>query len=271
MPRSDATVHPRDPAGEAIPRLLEKYGDRIYALGLRLCGGPAEAEDLVQQTFLNAFRRWGQFEGRAEPSTWLYTIAARACQRQKRRRSGEPARMEALDELLPGGEGGGALPAGFPPVEGDPYQERVRAEAREIVERAVARLPLEFRLPLVLKEIAELPLADVAEILGLKEETAKTRVHRARLKLRKELETILPAPPEPAHPRQVCLDLLRAKQEAMDRGVRFPLPQGEICERCQAVFASLDLARDACLQIGQGEMPPRLKAMVLAEVGGRGA
>jgi RNA polymerase sigma-70 factor (ECF subfamily) len=246
-----------EPARAAIPRLLEQHGDRLYSLALRLCGGPAEAEDLVQQTFLNAWRRWEQFEGRSDPATWLYTIAVRACRRHQRRRSGEPQRMESLDELLPEGEG--AL-ADFP----SPLDERIREEAREVVLHGLAGLPLEFRLPLVLKDIVELPLADVAAVLGIKEETAKTRVYRARLKLRRELEKTLPHRPGPVHPKnQLCLDLLRAKMEALDRGVDLAFPEGEICARCQTVFATLDLEKDTCLRIGRGELPAQVREVVL--------
>lgn len=257
-------IDPGEPAETAIPKLLDLHGGRIYNLGLRLCGGPDEAQDLVQETFLNAFRRWGQFEGRADPSTWLYTIAARACQRLHRRRSGEPSRMEALEELLPSSQQ--AIPD-LSVLEG-PHEERVRQEMRERLEAALARLPVEFRLPLVLKEIVELPLADVARVLGIREETAKTRLHRARLKLRKELEAALPRGPVPPPPpsRQVCMDLLRAKQEALDRGVPFEVPPGEICSRCQALFATLDLAKDACARIGQGGLPPEVREMLMADL-----
>jgi RNA polymerase sigma-70 factor (ECF subfamily) len=260
---TDEPIDSGEPAERAIPRLLDLYGGRIYGLGLRLCGGPDEAQDLVQETFLNAFRHWDRFEGRSEPSTWLYTIAARACQRLHRKRSGEPEHLEPLEELLP--QPGQAVPD-LSVLEG-PHEERVRREMQERLEAALARLPVEFRLPLVLKEIAELPLAEVARVLGLKEETVKTRLHRARLKLRKELDAALPRGPVPPPPasRQVCLDLLRAKQEAMDRGVPF-IPQGEICARCQAVFGTLDLARDACQEIGRGNLPPAVRDLLLEDV-----
>ena len=78
-------------AKQAIPLLVDAHGGRLYGLGLKLCGNPADAEDLVQEVFLQAFRKWHQFEGRSDPSSWLYTIGARACQRMHRRRSGEPS------------------------------------------------------------------------------------------------------------------------------------------------------------------------------------
>lgn len=251
----------KEPADAALPRLLEEHGPKIYNLGLRLCGSPAEAEDLVQETFLQAFRKWDQFEQRSEPSTWLYTIAARACRRRHRKRSGEPSRLESLTELLPSGE---AEVPDLSVLDEGPFAERLRGEAREAIDRALPGLPLAFRLPLVLKEIAELSMAEVASVLGLKEATVKTRVHRARLALRRELARSLPrrpAPP-PDHSRQVCLDLLYAKQEALDRGVELPVSAGELCDRCRALFATLDLGQDVCRAIGQGEIPPRLRDLL---------
>ena len=261
-------LHPGEPADQAIPKLVDRYGDRIYALALRFCGGPEEAEDLVQQTFLNAFRRWKDFEGRSDPATWLYTIAARACQRQQRKRSGEPKWMEPLAEEGHDGEEErrGAVVASS---EEAPDAARARREAREIVERGISRLPHEFRLPLVLKDIVEFSLAEIAEILGIKEETVKTRVHRARLKLRKEIESAMPRDGEPVHPsQQICLDLLQAKQEALDHGADFPLPPDELCSRCRAVFEALELGKDACVTIGKGRLPPELKQALVERLAG---
>ena len=97
---------------------------------------------------------------------------------------------------------------------------------RRRVEAAIAGLPDDFRMPLVLKEILGFSVADVAAILDLKPATVKTRLHRARLRVRKAMEDALPteAVPPAAYSKQVCLDLLQAKQEALDhdRPLRVP-------------------------------------------------
>jgi RNA polymerase sigma-70 factor (ECF subfamily) len=248
----------------AVEELMESEGARIYALGLRLCRDRAAAEDLAQETFLQAFRKWDQFEGRSEPSTWLYTIAGRICQRWGRRRSGEPRQMESLSELLPSGEATvAALPAGEP----NALDKQLESETRARVDTALAGLPVKFRLPLVLKDIAELSTAQVAEVLGIKQATVKTRVHRARLALRKALAESLPrrqaAPPD--HSRQVCLDLLQSKQEALDRGADFPVTPDELCTRCRSLFATLDLTYDACRYLGDIELPAELRQSILEQ------
>jgi predicted RNA polymerase sigma factor len=129
-------------------------------------------------------------------------------------------------------------------------------------------LPIEFRLPLVLTDIAELSIAEAAEVLGLKPATVKTRVHRARLKLRKALDRSLPQKEEPrTEPAEVCLSMLEAKQEALDRGVAFPYSDRALCERCRAVFATLDLGREACSALGTGALPPALRERLRRRLG----
>lgn len=252
------------PREEAVPRLLELQGDRLYGLARRFCGNPDEAQDLVQEVFVQAWRKWDQFGGRSDPIVWLYTIARRACQRMHRRRAGEPDHFEHLDEPGAFAEAEVAVvPSGT-----DPFDEEVRREQREAVGAAITALPDDFRMPLVLKEIVGLPVADVARILDLKEGTVKTRLHRARLRLRDALAEGLPkaALPPPAYTKQVCLDLLKAKQDSLDRGVEMPDAEGIICERCQAVFSTLDLAQDVCGRLGEEGMPAEVRALLDREL-----
>jgi RNA polymerase sigma-70 factor (ECF subfamily) len=252
----------RELPAAAVQRLMDEEGDRMFGLGLKLCGNHAEAEDLVQETFLQAFRKWEQFEGRSEPTSWLYTIASRICQRRNRRRAGEPARMESLSSLLPSGD---PTVAELPSPEAGPLEEHLRREMQESVDRALAKLPLHLRLPLLLKDIAELSVAQVADILGIKRATVKTRVHRARLALRKELAATLPqrSAAAPDHSKQVCLDLLSAKQEALDRGVEFPVPADELCSRCRSLLSTLELTYDVCRQFSDKELPDSVRQSIL--------
>lgn len=245
-------------AEEAIPELMARLGDKIFAFSLKFCGNREDAEDLAQETFLQAFRKWDKFEGRSKPSSWLYAIAARGCQRMRRKHAGEPARIDSLDAELPSGL---TLVARLPSRDDGPLDEGLRREAAEIVDRALARLPVDYRLPLVLKEITELSLRETAEILGIKEATAKTRVHRGRLALRAELIEQLgePLEAEEEHLQQVCLDLVRLKMDAMDRGVEFPVNPEDLCVRCKAFVDSLDFAGAACRWLNGGEFPEELR------------
>ena len=130
--------------------------------------------------------------------------------------------------------------------------------------KALAQLPPHVRLPLVLADIAELSTSEVARILALKEATVKTRVHRARLILRRgllERLPVRPAPP-PDHDRQMCLDLLQAKQDAMDRRVPFPFRPKSCAYVCRSVFATLDLGRATYMNLGRGQLPPALRELI---------
>lgn len=259
-------VRAGDPPEVAVPRLLDAYGGQIYALATRLCRKAEDAEDLVQEVFLRAFRKWGQFQGRADPRTWLWTIAARACQRMHRRRSGEPRTVLSLDARAEFQE---PRIAQLEAPDSDGLSEELKAETIAAVQRGIVELPVRYRIPLVLKDVIGLRIADVARVLGLKEGTVKARVHRARLRVRRDLASQLPrrAAPPPAYAEQVCLDLLRAKQEALDRGVRFPDGEKVVCDRCRSLFTTLDLGADVCRQLAAGELPHKLREKLHARLG----
>ena len=118
--------------------------------------------------------------------------------------------------------------------------------------------------------LADVSIEDVAGALHIKPETVKTRVHRARLLLRKAIVDRRAMPKHAAkaatYEKQVCLDLLRAKLDAMDNGRGFPIGQGIVCERCRAVFAELDLAQNTCARLADGKMPERVRKAILRAI-----
>ncbi len=259
------TTAPATPARDArFAALFESEGPRVHALARRLCRG-RDADDLVQETFLNAFRALDQLEDPDNPRPWLFAIAHRACMRMRRRRAGEPRHLETLDELLPRPQ---ATIPDLDPGDSDPHRDRLRAEARELVERGLGELPEAFRMPLLLADVAELKIGEIATILGLEEATVKTRIHRARLKLRAVLASGLPQreAPSPPHARAVCLDLLRARLAAFDQGVDFPFSKAAMCERCQSIFAQLDLAASVCSTLDRDTIPDSLRERILGAV-----
>lgn len=261
--RSTAIKPGSDPA-LAIPVLLDKHGPRLRALAIRLCGNAADADDMVQSVFLQAFRKWHLFRGDADPGTWLYAIAARSCRDRSRRKGGVNRRVPAVSQLMPWGETTVMELAAAPD---DQYNIAERKEAIASVQSAIVRLPEHLRLPLVLKDVLEMSIEDVAEALGLVTNTVKTRLHRARLALRKIMTAKAALVPAalPIYEKQVCLDLLKAKMDAMDRGgaaAGFRVPQAELCARCRAVFRELDLVQDACSELGKGDLPDSLRVAI---------
>ena len=260
-------------ASIAIPELVDRYGPRLYAVALRMCGHRADAEDMVQDVFLQAFRKWHTFKGEADPGTWLYAIAARSCKARLRRKGGVDRRMPAMSQLMPWREKTVMEVAAAGEGDEDPAE---REEAVSRVQREIARLPEHLRVPLVMKEMLGITVEDVGSALGLTENTVKTRLHRARLALRKAM-TAKASPvdaPAPIYEKQVCLDLLKAKMDAMDRGgaaAGSKIPQAELCARCRAVFRELDLVQEACVDMAGDAMPARLKTAILKALRAREA
>lgn len=264
---------PPDDATAAIASLVRSHGGKLHGLALRLCGHRADADDLVQDVFLQAFRKWHTFKGQSSPSTWLYTIAVRSCKARMRRKGGIDRRMPAMSQLMPWREHTVMEVAAAPEGREDPSERR---EAVARVQSEIARLPEHLRLPLVLKEVLGLSVEDTAEALGLAVNTVKTRLHRSRLALRKAMTAKAAAVPAPAplYEKQVCLDLLKAKLEAMDRGgaaAGFKVPQAEVCARCRAVFRELDLVQDACAHMGDGHLPAALRSRIMKAIADRDA
>ncbi|MBS0192030.1 MAG: RNA polymerase sigma factor [Phycisphaerales bacterium] len=258
-------------ADAAVPLLVDRFGPKLYALALRLCGNPSDAEDMVQEIFLQAYRKWHTFQGKADAGTWLYAIAARACRSRTRRKGGTDRRMPAVSQLMPWNDRGVIDLAG--PADA-PEARLIEQESVTAVHGAIVDLPRPFRVPLILKDMLEMPIEEVAKALNLRPPTVKTRVHRARLMLRKALLARKGVPkrpaPDPMYDKQVCLDLLHAKLDAMDRGGAFPIEQKIVCDRCRAVFAELDLAQDACARLAKGEFPSELRGRILSKFGARG-
>ena len=169
----------------AFEQLYREHVDRMYRLAQRLCGHSDDAKDLVQETFLNAYRKFKQFRGEARISTWLYTIASRACLRMRRRRKGEPERELSLEEFVPTAEGEFRLQI---PIQGlTPEEALEKKELRTALHGAIQKLPKQYRVVLVLRDMEGLSAKEVGSILGLTERAVKSRLHRARLFVRKEL------------------------------------------------------------------------------------
>jgi RNA polymerase sigma-70 factor, ECF subfamily len=231
----------------AVADLVETLGDHVYRLGYRVCGNREDAEDIVQETFLSAWRAWGSFRGSASPKTWLYTIANRACWKKRRRRAGQPAHLLSLAEVLP-------LPG-----DGSAPERRIeRREAVDRVRRAISRLPEIYQAPIVLKDIEEMSLKEVSRILRVGVPTVKTRIHRARLALRKEM---LREKTGRRRPRPACLAALRRALDMLDRGER--AAPGHLCARCRGVYRSLEVVRAACSALSGERLTASARARIL--------
>jgi RNA polymerase sigma-70 factor (ECF subfamily) len=171
----------------AIRLIIKRNNQRLFRTARSVVRNDAEAEDVVQETYVKAFTNLAAFRGDAQLSTWLTRIALNeALGRVRRRRP--TAALEAVD--LEGSRAGGRILA-FPtslPASPDPEMEASRGQVRELLERAVDSLPDGFRAVFVLRDIEGMSMEETAEQLRIKPETVKTRLHRARKLLRARIE-----------------------------------------------------------------------------------
>jgi RNA polymerase sigma-70 factor (ECF subfamily) len=167
----------------AFERFVRLFERRVRVLLGRLLTDERDIEEAAQDTFVQAWRNLDRFRGDAAPFTWLYRIAVNeALQRVRRRRPETQPIEEELLDVLEYRHGAGAS---RPPSTELATEDR---ETQAFLLGRVRRLPFEFRAPLVLRDIEGWSNQEVADILGLSLAATKSRIHRARMKLREELE-----------------------------------------------------------------------------------
>lgn len=165
---------------QAFAALLRLHQRRVFGLISHLVRQPAEVEDLAQQVFLKVYRALRRFNFRASFSTWLHRIVVNECydhlrrQRALKSSAGNEVPVEDLAALERMGAGG-RLPG--------PADALRRLELRQAVEQLFARLPADDRIVLALRELEGLSMQEMARVLGVKENTAKVRLFRARKRL----------------------------------------------------------------------------------------
>lgn len=168
---------------DAFGDLVGRYQDRLYRCLIRIAGDHHDAEDLLQDVFVKAFRGLGAFHGDSQLFTWLYRIAVNTALSRRRRGRGR-APVLSLDQTR---EEGGSPTDPADPVRGAPEQA-VAAEEVEQVRRAIDSLDDDHRTVIVLKDMEGLPYDEIAEIVGCPRGTVKSRIHRARMAIREKLK-----------------------------------------------------------------------------------
>ncbi|WP_199431684.1 RNA polymerase sigma factor [Qaidamihabitans albus] len=184
MSASDPTLLARSLRGEAgaFDHLVRRHTPRMYRVALRITGTAAEAEDVVQEAWISAWRGLPEFRGDSAVSTWLYRVVTNAALAYVRRR--RPT--VSLDAALTPGSGDGSplIGAGvFADFRADPEGQVLRTEQVEAVLWAIAGLDVSQRVPLVLRELEGLSYEEVAEVLEVSVPALRSRLHRARVAL----------------------------------------------------------------------------------------
>ena len=172
----------------AFRTIMQRHNQRLFRIARGVVGDDAEAEDVVQEAYVRAFAALDGFRGDSSLFTWLTRIVLNEARGRLRRRR-HMVGLEAV-EAAQGEEGRVIL---FPSAFGmeDPEREAARMQARRLLERAVDDLPEPFRIVFVMREMEEASVEETAAALGLRQETVKTRLHRARRLLRESLDQTL--------------------------------------------------------------------------------
>jgi len=183
----------RADAPGAFEEFVTRFGGRIYAFGLKFCGEREDAQDVLQDTLLQAYRSLRTLEHAEAMTSWLYRVAANACLMKRRKGKFEPDREISLEEILPGTQDD--LRVQIPDPKALPHEQAVRGELQARVRKAVGDLPPAYRIVLVMRDMEQLTTQEVADALGLEISAVKMRLHRARLMVRRTLEAGYAADP----------------------------------------------------------------------------
>jgi RNA polymerase sigma-70 factor (ECF subfamily) len=165
----------------AFETLVGRHSQRVYRTLVGFLGNPDDARDAMQDAFLNAYRNLGRFERRSRFATWLTTIASNVGLQRLRDRK----KLVSLDD--DGSDQEEYRPRQIRAWEDDPEQRYSKAEQRDLVERAIARLPAKYRVVVILRDVQQLSTEETAAALGLSVPAVKARLLRARLMLRETL------------------------------------------------------------------------------------
>jgi RNA polymerase sigma-70 factor (ECF subfamily) len=177
----------------AFASLVRRYEETVYRFAFKMCRNRERAEETLQDTFINVFRKLDSFDGKSKFSTWLYTIVANNClMRQRRRKLDELVDpLEEFDEphALEKGQHRRQIPDGAE----TPDEMLLSKELRGLLDRAIERLPLDYRAVFILRDIEGHSNEETARILKISVEATKSRLRRARAFLRDQLHPYLAA------------------------------------------------------------------------------
>ena len=166
--------------------LVKKYEKKIYQFGLRMCREPRDAEEMVQDTFLNTYRFLKYFRQETKFKNWLFKIASSACLRKKRNNPVPWQNQISLEDFF---KREGTNPTDqLPTWVSEPLENILNQESSEVIRKSISLIPEKYRLVLVLRDLEGFSTEETARILKLKPVTVKVRLHRARLYLKEKLK-----------------------------------------------------------------------------------
>jgi RNA polymerase sigma-70 factor (ECF subfamily) len=171
---------------EKFHDLVKRYEQKLYNFGLRMCRDPSDAEDMIQDTFLNVFNYLKNFRYETKFKNWLYKVAASTCIKKRRKSKFAPDKELSLDEFLPDDKA--EKPKHVPEWALLPLDKLLNDELHGVINETILALPKKYRVVIVLRDIEGFSTAETAQILNLSPSNVKVILHRARLYLRDKLK-----------------------------------------------------------------------------------
>jgi RNA polymerase sigma-70 factor (ECF subfamily) len=244
----------------ALDALLARHQDRIFRFGMKLCGNREDAADVLQETLLAMARSVREFRAAASLSTWLYTIARNFCAKKRRRSKFAPRSTESFETS-----------AAVTDAIGDPRERPDDAlatkETLAALERAIAALEPDSREVFVLRDVEGLSAKETARVTGLSLAAVKSRLHRARGRVRDQLARALGTEAVAAPHPETCPDILslysRYLEDEIDRRICAEM-QAHLhsCPRCTQTCDSLKRMLALCRTTPSVELPKELQRSI---------
>ena len=179
---------------EAFDRFVDHFGSKIFTYSRLMCGHHEDAEEVAQETLLKVFENFHQLREPEHVRAWVFRIAKNACLVKRRKSIYAPQQELSLDELMPSrGTNGDPMKIEIADWSRLPEDEVLQSELHRVLDEAIAELPEIYRSVLLLRDVEELSTEETAQVLDLNTDAVKTRLHRARLLVRKRLDGYLRA------------------------------------------------------------------------------
>ena len=172
----------------AFERFVDVYRAKLFQYSYLMCGHREDAEEVAQETLLKVFESLDQLREPERLRPWVFRIAKNACLMKRRRSVFAPKQELSLDNLRPGRADRADGPVEIADWSAIPETAAAEAETRAIIEDAIRKLPDIYRAVVILRDVEELTTEEAARVLDVSEDVVKTRLHRARLALRQELD-----------------------------------------------------------------------------------
>jgi RNA polymerase sigma-70 factor (ECF subfamily) len=178
----------RDRDERAFRELLDLHRDRVFNITYRMLGNRSEAEDVAQEVFITVFKTIDSFREEAKFSTWLYRVAVNHTKNRIKYLARRHDRdRDELDEGVHSQQVNGAV-TGMPLRNAQPDKALASAQMESLMQEAIEALDEDQRAVVILRDVEELSIDEICQITGLPDGTVKSRLHRARLVLRKKLQ-----------------------------------------------------------------------------------